>query len=821
METTGATGSGAGTGVPITRACQPAAVLVLGRDAGELERLAATELGRYIERLGSAGLGVTGPDAAAAAGRKTLIIVGTAETNPLVDKALAGAHDPGGLKPEGFILHTGRLGDSPCVVVAGADAIGTLYGAYALLEALGATFLLTADLLPEPAADLTLAPISEKFEPALSRRGFFTGPFNLHSSIWGLQDYRNLIDQMVKLRLNLLLFFEHVGMPWVEYSYRGEKRLIGDVTAPDTGYLRIRVGTPSASVRQVRIGTEHFQGRRTMAPPEMQGTLSQEEAFRRFSGMMQEVLRYARERGIFTGMSVLPNNVPANLARLTRRHGPRPFQSVYGATVSPTDPVAAEINECRLRAVFETYPDLDYLFVFGAEDYGLCSHPDSVALYEKLRPCFANARATLAANWTSVCGKFGRSPDEVIDADLGFFEVARQTAATAKRLRPDTRIGLAFFFRGYLLQDADKLVDRDFALMDFQSSGVFPVRTDVNAEYFAGMGDRERLIIPRTDDDGSMFGMPFYLRQFQTDGLFGKAHAAGVTGFASQMSRARGTEHHTRFLAQGAWEPALTPDAFYERYATEIFGPAAAGHMRRAFDILEENEEMLGWRGNDNFCWAAGPVDVMQAGQQLLNQANPYDGPEDAAALLAGMDVIAPDRAGSGKAAPGVSGAEGKRALFERAVGLLGGALREMALTRPLVSAKGRPMLAYLISKTGAYKALLEMTVALENAFAEYASAFLDHGGDQGDETKLADALKQAERAFLFAEEKACETARRAAEIVDHPSDLAILFLTNTWCVNKIAEINDVVRRVVNYHSGLPYWQDAERGADERTGFAL
>jgi len=84
----------------------------------------------------------------------------------------------------------------------------------------------------------------------------------------------------------------------------------------------------------------------------------------------------------------------------------------------------------------------------------------------------------------------------------------------------------------------------------------------------------------------------------------------------------------------------------------------------------------------------------------------------------------------------------------------------------------------------------------------------------------LADALRQVELIFLSAEEKAKDAARKAAEIVDHPSDLAILFLANTWSVNKIAEVNDVVRRVVNYHHGLPYWRETEHVVERRQDVA-
>ena len=44
----------------------------------------------------------------------------------------------------------------------------------------------------------------------------------------------------------------------------------------------------------------------------------------------------------------------------------------------------------------------------------------------------------------------------------------------------------------------------------------------------------------------------FYLRKYQRDGLFRETEEAGVSGFMTCMFRVRGTERHTRFLAQGA-----------------------------------------------------------------------------------------------------------------------------------------------------------------------------------------------------------------------------------------------------------------------------
>ena len=783
--------------IPLVRGRRAAAVIVVDEKAGEMEHLAAREVAQYVERLAYARLEIVRPSEIGTTGEKALVLVGTPESNPLIDRALGSAQDAQTLKAEGFVLHTGELDGRRVAVVSGKDEIGTAYGAYAMLEALGATFLLTGDLLPAPVGELSLAAVSRTFEPAFTRRGFQIPLINLHSSIWSLPDYVRLVDQMVKLRLNLLSFYAWQGQPWVEYSYRGEKNLLGDLMVPDSGFLRFRCFTPSADTGQVKVGAEHFHKRRYMAPMELQGVFLPDEAHRRFSGMIKEVFRYAKKRGISTGMAMEPNYIAPNLARFARKHGPRPYHPVFGSQASPTDPVALEIAKRNLEAIFETYPDIDQLFVFSCENYDRCKHPDSLALYERMKPHFAHAKEKLEGEWQSAIRKFNRTSDEMIDADIGFFEVARKVAEMAKRTHPEKRIGLGFFFRGYLLQDVDKLVDRDFALSEWQSYGVFPLKSDVNATYFAKMGGRERQIIPDIDDDGSMFGMPFQIRKYQKDGLFGPALEAGVSGFAASMFRARGTEHNSRFLAQGAWEPELTPDAFYERYSREVFGEAAAEHMKLAFDILEEDEERLGWRGNMNFTWGSGFLDLGRLHGQLQPN-NPYDGPVDPAAVLA------------------VTQASGPK--FEGSVWSLGRALAEMQKARAQVSAKGKGMLEYLMSKTRAYGAYMEFAVLVERGFEAYARAFMEHGDDEG---ALAEALEGAERIFLSAQAKAREATRGAAEIVDHPSDLAIVFELNRLCVNKIDDVADDVRRVVNYHRGLPYWKGADRSMNEPGGFAL
>jgi hypothetical protein len=324
-------------------------------------------------------------------------------------------------------------------------------------------------------------------------------------------------------------------------------------------------------------------------------------------------------------------------------------------------------------------------------------------------------------------------------------------------LRPGFSVGFGFLFRGYVLGSVDRIVDKNLPFMDFQSSGVTPIKGDVNAEYFGGMGERKRYIIPRMDDDGSMFGMPFYLRQYRRDGLFQKAKESGVTGFVAQMFRGRGSEHHVRFLAQGTWDPALEPEAFYHGFAEAVFGPKAASAMEEP-----DNPEYLSKRAKCRY-------------------------------------LAIDSRVPSGEYIPG------KIELYRKSTALLSQALSRMREVQPVVSSKGQSHLDYLVGKTEAYKAHLEMVALVAEAIAAYADAFVLRPKNEED---LSKALLGAERLINAAQQKAREAAGSFARKIDHPSDLGILFLANVYNIDKADRLAELFHRVAVYHQGGRYWTD-------------
>ena len=99
---------------------------------------------------------------------------------------------------------------------------------------------------------------------------------------------------------------------------------------------------------------------------------------------------------------------------------------------------------------------------------------------------------------------------------------------------------------------------------------------------YGGMGDRERTVITRSDDDSSMLGMQFNVNLFYKDRTFEGSLENGVAGHATQVNRTRGMEQNERFMAEGAWKPHLTPNEFYRDYTQHMYGEAAAAEALKA-----------------------------------------------------------------------------------------------------------------------------------------------------------------------------------------------------------------------------------------------
>ena len=247
----------------------PRGAIHLDAAANDVHRFVAEEIRRYVELLSGGRLPIVTEPAAGPGGG--LILVGGPRANDTVRRLVErGAVDPGRLTADGaYLLKSVDLDGRGCVVVAGRDDTGTMHAAYELLERLGAVFQLTGDIIPERKATLELPELDVAAAPARKFRGVHVW----HAYTWnmGMQDYRRLIDQIAKMKMNVLEFYWGMGAPWVEVFHDGVRGEL--TTTPESGYLAVgrdsrswgrSVHTTTGTRSEVRVGRECFPHERAV-----------------------------------------------------------------------------------------------------------------------------------------------------------------------------------------------------------------------------------------------------------------------------------------------------------------------------------------------------------------------------------------------------------------------------------------------------------------------------------------------------------------------------------------------------------------------------
>jgi hypothetical protein len=206
------------------------------------------------------------------------------------------------------------------VLVAGGDAIGTLYGAYRFAEHLGVRFYLHGDVIPDEPQAFRLPDVKESGAPLFSVRGiqpfhdFPEGP-----DWWDTDDYKAVLAQLPKMRLNFFGLHTYpegpvgpeptvwIGPPEdvgadgkVQASYPARHFVTRNVTGAwgyqprDTGDYAFGA---AAMFSRDNYGAEYMEG--THPWPEMDAETAN-DLFHRFRNVLQDAFRFARQLGVRT-----------------------------------------------------------------------------------------------------------------------------------------------------------------------------------------------------------------------------------------------------------------------------------------------------------------------------------------------------------------------------------------------------------------------------------------------------------------------------------------------------------------------------------------
>ena len=371
----------------------------------------------------------------------------------------------------------------------------------------------------------------------------------------------------------------------------------------------------------------------------------------------------------------------------------------------------------------------------------------------------------------------------VLDSSTSSIHILEGVLEARQRVAPNAQVGIGGIGRGFLLPLLDKVFPKEVPFTDMESRAIWTPK-GIPMQLFGEMGNRERTIVPRLDDDSGMFGMQFNVGLYYKDRILQGSVENGVAGFAGQLNRPRGTEQNYRYLAEGAYHPKLTPQEFYEGYARRLFGEAAAPEMTKAFAILEANEEYLGWTQKGNF-GCCGPIAEVSMAHRLYQQPNPFDGPKDWGGFIKSSHET--------------------NQYFEQAANNLQRALDQMKAAEPKVASHGREELHYLMNKTESYRLHLETLVTVRRAYIEFGEAFQSWNAGAIDRAELVRRLDDSMNLFDEARQMGLRTTEKFAEVIDHPSDMGVLYRANLFLVTGLDLVAQTMQDIVNYHHGREY----------------
>jgi len=554
----------------------------VGLRATPVEVTAARELQRY-ERL------ICGRQAPvvtrAPRGGGPAVAVGTPESLPDV-----AAYVPATLSEQGYVIRVAP--EKQTLVLAARTPIGVQYAVYSLLEHLGVGFYLGGDALPERRESLVVEDtLRIEAEPALRIRGSLPWYNFLNSpTTWNLEDHRYFFDQMAKMKMNFVGFHSYDSEPFCAYPDEGGwQHGSPAATSENYGWGAVR----GMKTVEFGFGTGRYFGQKAFGSRASVDMASPDDGIQRAQAVLAQGLQYAKERGIHPCIG---------------------FELVG----DPTDPAVLRRYEKKIRYVLARYPMVDYVWFWQSEGLGGGAAHD-------LRTSQLGA---LVDRYKGAFEYLG-SPDRVAEAVrvAAFAQFAHQVT---RQVRPDVGIIVSGWGGDRWMRFSDFYVGLDsllpsdiiFAALD----NIDPSwETNVSHAYGKLSPTRQRWPIPWFSSDGGgarrdQWGPQCNTKPFTS--LCRDALAKGSQGLLGIHWEVRGVEEVAAYVAQFAWKPDLTYEAFYDGFARRCYGDGLGPEM----SAIHQKLESLGprWTGGQGqvecggFDWFSGPARPQQANLDAL-----------------------------------------------------------------------------------------------------------------------------------------------------------------------------------------------------------
>lgn len=491
-----------------------AATIVLPPEASPLETLAAREVQRYVYlRTGELSPIKTGGHEEK--GQTILVARRDHRAAASVDRESAWRSASAELGPQQFVLKTQvSTPGAKSLWIIGGDDVGTLYGAYAFAERLGARFYLDGDVIPDRRIKLDLSGYDVRAQPLFPLRGlvpfhdFPEGP-----DWWTVEEWKSVLAQAVKMRMNFVGLHTYPKSalgpePTVWIGLQEDVNADGTVKLSDaTSWHNTQRFAEYGCYRPEKTSDFSFGGAELFESddygPEVNGSddfpfpktpEASVALMNRTGDMLRRVCDYARSHGIKTCVGT---EGPLNIPEVVKAR-------LLGAGLNPTNPATVQkLYEGIFTRIQRAFP-VDYYWIWGHE---------------------------------------GEINQEMFLTDM------RSAVAAAEATKPPFGLGICGW--GWITENFQALhqaLPRGIAFSAINLSvGNSPVSPN-----FAELEQRPRWAIPWFEDDPAMITPQLWVGRMRKDAA--DALKYGCTGLMGLHWRTRVIGPNVSALAQAAWD---------------------------------------------------------------------------------------------------------------------------------------------------------------------------------------------------------------------------------------------------------------------------
>lgn len=338
----------------------PQVSIVVDKQAQPLERLASDELKAILARLYQVDVTIGHEPHV---GADYVVILNPSDES----EELLIAQRRREISDQGLILKT--AGPSK-LIICGGSPVATLWAVYELAERLGVHYLSDRDVYPAAQPVPWSAPpeLDVVMEPNMRVRCWrLLNELAIGPISWSLEENKRFVKQLAKMKFNRVQLFMWPSQPFVDYSFRGEKK--------GPGVLFFGAKFPIAADA---IGLERLGNVSEFMNPDLANAQSPEEMHRKAVTLARGIIQQAQDLGMEVDVSLMAFEWPKNF--LHALPGAESAQQVGGLTCTPgkqtsiDDLVLHDMLETLLRSHIETYPTLDYLRLSLSEHPAWDSH---------------------------------------------------------------------------------------------------------------------------------------------------------------------------------------------------------------------------------------------------------------------------------------------------------------------------------------------------------------------------------------------------------------------------------------------------------------